>query len=92
MRKRVTDLNSLRLAKTELKADLELSKTKIELEYTKIKDHYIPANIDTSGGLITLLPSLVKPVIRKLLINKILKSKGRFTSAIVRILLNTFFK
>ncbi len=96
MRRRVNSIDSLRMAKLELKNDIELRKAKVEMEFELLKEHYLPGdtvnNIKKSDSLLSVVPIILKPLLGNFLIHKLLKSKGKFTSTIARLLISTFLK
>lgn len=96
MRKRVNDINSLKLAKLELRNDLELRGARIELEYTRLKEHYLHTNrisdSGESGGIFSFVPAGIRPIIGNFLIHKLAKKKGKFSSILIRVLVSTFLK
>lgn len=95
MRRRVSNINSLRMAKSELRNDLELRRAKIEIEIERLKDHYLHhfgASESGEGGWLGFLPPLVRPLVGNFIVQKVLKSKGKLTSILTRILLALFKK
>jgi|GEM_PF-5075185 len=92
MKKRVSNVQSLRMAKLELRNDLEVRQARIEFEFERLKNHYIPDGLDTSEGIKSIIPSIVKPMVGNFLVHKLLKPKGKITSTLVKLLIATFFK
>jgi len=93
MRKRVNNINSLRMAKIELKSDIKLKEAKVEMAFDRIKEHYVPLSGESSGGSnwLAILPSMVLPIAGNFIVHKLLKSKGKLSATLGRLIL-TFLK
>ena len=95
MKRRPTNVQSLKRAKLELKNDIELSEARIELEYKRIKDHYTISSEDPIRGtavwLSTIL-SVAKPFLGGYLDQKMTQKEGSLSNSLIRILLSFLSK
>lgn len=73
----------------ELRNDIELRKAKIEIDYDRLKMHYLPNLSSSEGGgsWLSLIPSAIVPIASSLLSKKGFKSKSGVIASIAGILL-----
>lgn len=96
-KRRIHDIHSLKLAKAELKSDIALREAKIELEFNLLKDQYFNPTFNqleerSDSWISTIIPSSLKPIIGNFLIKKVIKPKGKFSSAAARLIITYFLK
>lgn len=97
-RKKIRNIQDLRLAKAELRSEISLQEAKISMEFLQLKEYYshpqnylLPSKTNGSG-ILNYVPSSIKTMFANFLMNKLVSPKNKFLNRIGRILVSYFLK